>query len=116
MKRIAFVGCRDWTDRELIDSAMTSIRTPFIVITGDASGADRIAAELASDLALECVRHRADWDRLGHAAGPERNGRIVADCDAVIAFWDGKSKGTLDCITQAVRAGKPVRIVPREVG
>lgn len=116
MKRVAFVGCRDWRDDATVRASMASVSwsiDDMVVVTGDASGADAIAATVAAELALKCVVHRADWDRLGRAAGPERNARIVADSDAVVAFWDGKSRGTLDCISQAVRAGKPVRIVPK---
>ena len=42
-----------------------------------------------------------------------RNSLIVADCDMVVAFWDGRSRGTLDTITKAVQAGKRVEI-PRQ--
>lgn len=116
MRRVAFVGCRDWTDAEAIRDELVSAEAwaPIVVVTGDASGADHLAALIAeTELGLEVVRHEADWDRLGRRAGPERNARIVADSDEVVAFWDGRSPGTRDCITQAVQAGKPVRIVPR---
>lgn len=117
MTRWAFVGCRDWEDRNAVDAiAYAYLRRGDVMVTGDASGADSMAAAVAVDFGVELVRHHADWAKLGKRAGPERNGRIVADCDRLVAFWDGHSRGTLDAITQAVRAGKPVRIVPRCAG
>ena len=57
----------------------------------------------------------ADWDRLGKGAGIIRNSQIIERCTSVLAFWDGVSRGTLDSITKAIRAGKAVRIVPASV-
>ncbi len=52
----------------------------------------------------------ADWDRLGRKAGPIRNAQIVFNADRVVAFWDGKSRGTLNTVVQADRAGLPVEL------
>jgi hypothetical protein len=47
---------------------------------------------------------RADWDRLGKAAGHERNGRMLLEKpDRVIAFRGGK--GTQNMVWQAREAG-----------
>jgi hypothetical protein len=122
MRRIAFIGCRDWTDRDAVlaqvelwcDTKRALLERPAVVVTGDATGADQFAREAAKELGFELSVHRADWDRFGKRAGPERNSSIVADADACVAFWDGQSRGTLDCIKQFVAAGKPVRIVARQ--
>lgn len=88
----------------------------FVVVTGCADGADAIARETAAEMGVPCVVERADWAGLGRRAGPERNARIVAGADACMAFWDGRSPGTRDCIEQFVRAGKSVRIIARQGG
>ena len=49
--------------------------------------------------------------RYGKAAGVLRNEEMVKDYDAVIAFWDGKSKGTLSTIRYAERVGKECEII-----
>jgi hypothetical protein len=36
-----------------------------------------------------------------------RNHEMVEFCDYLIAFWDGKSKGTLDSISYAKEIGVP---------
>jgi hypothetical protein len=47
----------------------------------------------------------------GRTAGFTSNTTIVRDSDVVIAFWDGKSTGTLDTIEKAKALGKPVGVV-----
>jgi hypothetical protein len=45
-----------------------------------------------------------DWDKHGKAAGFIRNQEIVDNCDFVVAFWDGASRGTKDTIDRARKA------------
>jgi hypothetical protein len=47
-----------------------------------------------------------DWKKHGRAAGIIRNTDIVKQADKVVAFWDGKSKGTQDTIGKARKANK----------
>ncbi len=61
-------------------------------------------------MALPYVEHPADWKRLGKRAGFARNQTIVDDCDEVLAWWDGKSRGTAHTIGMARKAGKPVTV------
>jgi len=77
------------------------------VVSGNARGADRAAEAQARALGLAVVSLKADWDAHGPAAGFIRNGEIVRQCDAVAAFWDGVSGGTLDTVEKARAAGKP---------
>ena len=84
------------------------------IVTGDCpTGADNGARNYADRFNVRIVVHKADWDGpLKKGAGPARNTLIVNDCASMIAFWDGISRGTIDSITKAVKAGKMVRIVP----
>jgi hypothetical protein len=115
--RVAFIGCRDWTDDAAVRHEVKRCRRAYgdhlHIITGCASGADASARAIAEHTETLLTVHRADWEAHGKAAGPKRNAMIVAGAEACVAFWDGQSRGTLDCISQFVRAGKPVRIVPR---
>ena len=54
---------------------------------------------------------RPDWDRYGKAAGIIRNKDIVENSNMVIAFWDGKSKGTASSIELAKKMDKNLKIV-----
>lgn len=81
-----------------------------VVVTGCARGVDEMARISADQLGKAFVVHRADWDAHGKAAGPLRNKQIVEDCDRVVAFWDGVSRGTRSTIRLANDAGKPVEL------
>jgi predicted Rossmann fold nucleotide-binding protein DprA/Smf involved in DNA uptake len=81
-----------------------------IVVSGGARGVDSWAEDAAIERGLEIVVFRADWDRYGNRAGPLRNAEIVAHSDRVIAFWDGKSRGTLNTILMAHSRGLPISV------
>jgi hypothetical protein len=57
--------------------------------------------------------YKADWSKLGLAAGPARNHQMLdQQPDEVWAFHDdmGRSKGTRECVNEAARRGIPVRM------
>lgn len=118
MKRIIVCGCRDWTDRHRVylelDNLNAVWRDVTIVHGACDASADRFAAWWADIVHVPAEPHPADWKTHGKAAGPIRNREMAqAGADLCLAFWDGKSRGTLSMITEAVKAGIPVRIVPK---
>lgn len=82
-----------------------------IIVSGHASGADSLGEKFATDHNLQCESHPADWDKHGKAAGPIRNAEMAEVADALIAFWDGQSKGTKSIIDLAKRKGLKVAVV-----
>lgn len=50
----------------------------------------------------------ADWMKHGKAAGPIRNREMADYADALIAVWDGKSRGTASMIAAMMDLSKPV--------
>lgn len=78
------------------------------IVSGHASGADKMAEEYAKEHGLSLTIMPAEWNRYGRAAGPIRNKKmldyIVGEEPVLVAFWDGKSKGTKDMITKARQA------------
>jgi hypothetical protein len=60
-------------------------------------------------LGIEPIPMAADWKRHGRAAGPIRNGEMMATAGLLIAFPGGS--GTADCVRQAKAKGIPVRFV-----
>ena len=52
----------------------------------------------------------ANWARHGRSAGPIRNQEMAEYADALIALWDGKSKGTENMISEAQKRGLKVYI------
>ena len=53
----------------------------------------------------------ADWKTFGKSAGYIRNQEMAENADALVAFWDGKSRGTANMIDIAQRYNLRVRIV-----
>jgi phosphoribosylpyrophosphate synthetase len=80
------------------------------IISGGANGADKIAEQFANNYNIPFIEIRADW-RLGKAAGILRNTEIIKQADIIIAFWDGKSKGTLDSINKAHLYNKELLVI-----
>lgn len=80
------------------------------IISGGAKGADALGEEYARERGFIIVRYPAEWQKYGRQAGPMRNREMAANADALIAFWDDKSKGTKNMIEEAKKRGLKVAI------
>lgn len=113
--KLAIVGGRDFTDYSLLyywaDVLFDRDLEEFIVISGGARGADNLGHKYALEKDFKYIVSPAEWDKYGKSAGFLRNQTIVDNCDMVLAFWDGESRGTADTIAKAKRAKKPTFIV-----
>ncbi len=118
--RLAIVGSRSFTDYRLMLNTVQKMQicrmiegtsTLATIVSGGASGADSLAKKLAYNYDLDYVEFPALWDLYGKSAGYKRNMQIVGYCDKLIAFWDGKSKGTKHSIDLAEKQGKLLKIV-----
>jgi len=112
--KLAVVGSRTFTDYQLFYEVLDSILEVhggmIELISGGAKGADSLAKRYADDAGIGIKIFAAHWDEFGKGAGMIRNTDIVNECDQLLAFWDGKSRGTLDSITKAVQAKKFVMV------
>ena len=113
--RIIFCGDRHWSDAQFIYDVMDFIKSTlgnFVVIEGEAQGADSLARACAKELGLEVLKFPADWKQYGKAAGPIRNTRmrIEGKANGVVAFHHNiqESKGTRNMVEQSIKAGLPV--------
>jgi hypothetical protein len=84
---------------------------PTLVLSGGAVGADRGGEEWARANGVPIERYLPDWKKHGRRAGLVRNGQMVAEAEALIAIWDGKSRGTKHTIDAATKKGIVVRVV-----
>lgn len=80
------------------------------VISGGAQGVDALGEEFAYKNHKHLMIFPADWDTYGRSAGMRRNKMMAGYADALIAVWDGKSKGTKHMIEEARRRGLKVFI------
>ena len=81
------------------------------IVSGGAVGIDSCAAEYAKKNGLKLTVFLPRYERYGRAAPIARNKKIVDYADKIIAFWDGKSKGTLSVIKYAEKTGKLCEII-----
>lgn len=109
--KVAIVGSREFKDIFKVADYVESLPQDTIVISGGARGVDTWAIQAATQRGLKTKVFEADWNTFGKSAGMRRNSDIVANCDKLVAFWDGISKGTKDSIDKAKSAGKPVEII-----
>lgn len=84
---------------------------PDTIISGGAVGVDTYAQEFAKKKGLKLIIFYPNYEKYGKAAPLKRNELIVAECDCLIAFWDGVSRGTKFTIDYATKQNKPVKIV-----
>jgi hypothetical protein len=107
--RMIIAGGRDFNDEKLFTSALLTKfmcikgtyylnREDIEIVSGMAKGADSLGVEFAKKWSLKLKEMPADWDKYGKAAGYKRNEQMALyakeDHGVLIAFWDGKSKGT----------------------
>lgn len=103
--------------RSIIDPAVISqaiFRSgikPTHIISGGARGADTLARLYAASKDIRFTEHVADWEGQGRRAGFLRNVRMVDAVEAVIAIWDGESRGTKHSIYYATSQGKQVFVI-----
>ena len=81
------------------------------IVSGAYKGADLLGERYAAERNYSLKQFPADWRRYGKSAGLKRNAEMAAYADALIAFWDGKSKGTKHMIDAANKLGLYVIIV-----
>lgn len=83
----------------------------IIIVSGHARGADTLGERYAQDEGFALEVYPAQWKKLGKQAGYRRNEQMAEVADALIAFWDGESKGTKHMIDIMNNKGLPTKVV-----
>lgn len=110
--KLAIVGSRTFDNKDLLSKYIKILFTyPLVIISGGARGADKLGEAWALNEGIPTKIFYPNWNELGKKAGFVRNKQIVDACDMVLAFWDGKSKGTEHTIKLAREAKLPTFIV-----
>lgn len=113
---VVVAGGRDFNDYNLLCNKLDSLlRTKkpqdVVIVSGMAKGADSLGERYAKERGYKCWQFKADWDRLGKRAGFDRNVMMADHSDALVAFWDGYSRGTKHMIDIAKERGLAIRVV-----
>ena len=111
MKTI-IAGCRHFIDYEKFSEEIVKVPWPITsVVCGKAKGADTLGEHWAKVNKLSIDEYPADWELYNRGAGNIRNNQMAKNAEALVAFWDGKSFGTKNMISQAVNYGLEVCVV-----
>jgi hypothetical protein len=114
MYKVIIAGGRDFSDYELLDKNVyefTLYQLDLEIVSGCANGADKLGEKYANTYGIPIKRFPADWDKHGKSAGYIRNKQMAEYADMLIAFWDGKSKGTNHMIDLATNSNLKIHII-----
>lgn len=110
--KVIVAGGRDFNNmlmaRHYLDKLLSN---KDVIVEGGARGADFQGLVYALMTGIEMISIPADWNLHGKQAGPLRNIEMSKTGDALIAFWDGQSRGTAHMINTMLRSGKPVTVI-----
>lgn len=127
--KLGIIGSRDFIDYKFLCETLESYKNKVtLVVSGAAPGADSLGAKWSREvLGIEPLEFPAEWENLeatplmikersdgtkyNSLAGFNRNTTIVQNSDAVIAFWDGRSRGTRDSLYKCDKFGVPKKII-----
>lgn len=80
------------------------------IVSGGAKGVDASAREYALAHRIKLTDFLPEYTRFGRSAPLKRNITIIEYSDIVLAFWDGKSRGTKFVIDNCRKLGVEVRV------
>ena len=103
--KVAVIGSRGlWVERleDYLPEGVTEI------VSGGARGVDTCARNYALFHGLELTEFLPEYGRYGKGAPLRRNIAIIEYADLVLAFWDGRSRGTKFVIDNCKKRNIPV--------
>jgi YspA, cpYpsA-related SLOG family len=116
--RILITGDRHWRCGELAEQIVNRLLARYgsdlTIVHGGAPGADNAFSKACEKLGVTAEPQLADWRGRGNIARPERNQEMVeAGADLCVALHRSSetSRGTKDCVRQALAVGIPVWLV-----
>lgn len=105
--KIAVIGSRTVT----VDNLTPYLSEATEIVSGGANGVDTGAADYARKNKIPLTVFLPEYQRYGRAAPLVRNQKIVDYADKILAFWDGKSKGTQFVIRYAQKTKKECEVI-----
>lgn len=104
--KIIIAGSRTINDYQKLERVIWRLRNfenweITEIISGGARGVDQMGERWARENNVPVKKFIPNWDKHGKSAGILRNIEMAKYSDALIALWDGESRGTLHMIAQA---------------
>lgn len=121
--KLIIAGSRNISDAEIIIDVMAveelaimylqdgKLEMPEEVVNGGCWGVDMAGVTWAERYSILIKTFPPDWTRYGKSAGPIRNEQMAEYADALLAIWDGESKGTFDMIKKADKHGLEMLVI-----
>lgn len=114
MARVIVAGSRSFDNFELLQRKLDFFLGKLEnveVVSGGARGADQMGELWAEDHSVPVKLFPADWKKHGKSAGYRRNEEMARYATHLVAFWDGKSRGTKHMVEVARHLGLKTRVV-----
>lgn len=112
--KLIIAGSRTFNDYKKLCAECDNIlqdQTNIEIVSGaHYKGADKLGEQYAKERGYKLTLFPANWNKYGKSAGPKRNLQMAEYADMLIAFWDGKSKGTGNMIDLAKQSKLRVTI------
>ena len=105
--KCAIIGSRNLTINNLKPYLPENITE---IISGGAIGIDACAKKYAISNNIKYKEFLPEYQLYGRSAPIKRNIQIIEYCDYVIAFWDGKSRGTKFVIDNCKKFNKDCKV------
>lgn len=115
--KLIVAGGRDFNDAEHLSRVLFAMADvefadyAVSIVSGMARGADALGYQFAKTNHVKAYEFPAHWDKYGKRAGFMRNAEMGKMADGLLAFWDGKSRGTNHMINFMKSLNKPVTII-----
>ncbi|MGI6497546.1 MAG: SLOG family protein [Oscillospiraceae bacterium] len=105
--RVAVIGSRNLMVQNLEQYLPKDVTE---IVSGGARGVDTSAKEYALSHHIKLTEFLPDYDKYGRSAPLKRNITIIENADLVLAFWDGKSRGTKFVIDNCKQRAIPIKV------
>ena len=106
--KVAIIGSRSIKVRDLEKYLPNEVTE---IVSGGAKGIDTCAREYANKAGIKLTEFLPEYNKYKRGAPLKRNMQIIEYSDIVIAFWDGRSKGTKFVIDNCKKMNKELRII-----
>lgn len=80
------------------------------IVSGGARGADALGEKYAKERNYRLKHFPAAWSKYGKSAGVIRNAEMAKYASILIAFWDGRSRGTRSMISLSEKEGLKIYV------
>lgn len=102
--KLIIAGSRSITNYNIVIDCMNLVSQNITeIVSGTASGVDRLGERWAIENNIPIKKFPANWNLYGKSAGYKRNELMADYSDSLVAIWDGISKGTKNMIDIAKR-------------